>query len=138
MLINELQTESVVGGLIALFAAIYAVYRRFQSDKVSDTNLRAEINIIEVLSKQRDDAIEMSNKYRELLNICEEDARNKDGEINQSTININNLKIVEIENTMLRDIINALTDTIISTSANIDIIASNEDTPDLPDIATVE
>lgn len=89
--VNALPLEQIVGGLVAISVTIYGVYNKFKNDNVTDTHQRSEINIFESLSKQRDDLVVISDKYRELLTLAESDIR----DIKQR------LMVAEIENSKL-------------------------------------
>ena len=41
---NSLPLEQIVGGLVAILAAIYGVYKNLKTDNVVDAHQRSEIN----------------------------------------------------------------------------------------------
>ncbi len=124
-------SEEVIGGIIAVLVTIYGVHKKFKSDSVESVNQKAEINIIEALIKQRDDALLISNDYREKLILTEKDIREIRNKLD--LIEIENLKLLatidrqESESSVLREIIHYLTDTVSITRQSIE---SNNNEPD--------
>lgn len=122
--LTALASEEVVGGVVAIFAAIYAVHKKLKSDTVETANQKAEVNIIEALTKQRDDAIKIADTYRERLLLTEMEVR----DISKKLDSIENEKIallekmdhLEAESALLREIIEYLTDTVDITRKTID------------------
>lgn len=111
-----LSSEEVVGGAVALLITVYGVYKKLKSDNVESANQRAEIDIISVLTKQRDDYVSLSDRYRESLILTEKEIR----EIRNSLqiLEFEKVKLMEsldkkdAELDVLREIINYLTDTV--------------------------
>lgn len=111
-----LNSEEVVGGTVALLITVYGVYKKLKSDNVESANQRAEIDIISVLTKQRDDYVSLSDRYRESLILTEKEIR----EIRNSLqiLEFEKVKLMEsldkkdAELDVLREIINYLTDTV--------------------------
>lgn len=120
-------SEEIVGGIVAVLVAIYGVHKKFKSDGVESVNQKAEINIIESLIKQRDDAMKLSDSYREKLILSEGDIREIRNKLD--LVEIENFKLLEkidhneSESLVLREIINYLTDTVSITRQSIE---SNE------------
>lgn len=111
-----INTEEIVGGAVALLIAVYGVYRKLKSDTVESANQKAEIDIISILTKQRDDYVSMSDKYRESLLLKESEIleiRNK-----LQILEFEKIKLMETldkkdaELDVLRQIIDYLTDTV--------------------------
>lgn len=111
-----INTEEIVGGAVALLIAVYGVYRKLKSDTVESANQKAEIDIISILTKQRDDYVSMSDKYRESLLLKESEIleiRNK-----LQILEFEKVKLMETldkkdaELDVLRQIIDYLTDTV--------------------------
>lgn len=85
--------EQVIGGIAAILVTIYGVYKKFKTDNVTDTYQRTEINIVESLSKQRDDLLTLSDKYRVLLTTAENEIR--DIKTKLSMAEFENSKLIE-------------------------------------------
>lgn len=85
--------EQVIGGIAAILVTIYGVYKKFKTDNVTDTYQRSEINIVESLSKQRDDLLTLSDKYRILLTTAENEIR--DIKTKLSMAEFENSKLIE-------------------------------------------
>ena len=88
-----LQSEEVIGGIAAIFVTIYGVHKKLKSDAVETVNQRAEVNIIEQLIKQRDDALALSDKYHDQVLLNEKEMR--EIKIKLDTIEIERLKLLE-------------------------------------------
>src|SRR5690606_33047247 len=88
-----LQSEEVIGGIAAILVTIYGVHKKLKSDAVESTNQREEVNIIEQLIKQRDDALVLSDKYHEQVLLNEKEIR--EIKIKLDTIEIEKLKLLE-------------------------------------------
>lgn len=122
--ISMLAMEEVIGGIIAILAAIYGVHKKLKSDSVETANQRAEINIIEALTKQRDDAVSLSNSYRDLLLLSEKEIREVKNKLD--SIEIENIKLLEkldkseSDMSVLKNIIDYLTDTVSITRQSIE------------------
>lgn len=121
---SVISTE-ILGGLAALLAAIYGVHKKLRSDSVESTIQKAEINIIESLIKQRDDAIELSDKYRDRYMLTENEIRILKSKLD--SFEHENLKLLEqidekdTEAEVLRSIIKYLTDAVSVTRKRIEI-----------------
>lgn len=121
---NSLPLEQIVGGLVAILAAIYGVYKNLKTDNVVDAHQRSEINIFDSLSKQRDDLIILSDRYRELLNLAENDIREIKNKL--SSTEILNLKLIEklseaeAEIEVLRQIIQYINDSVSVTRQSLE------------------
>lgn len=85
--------EQVIGGIAAILVTIYGVYKKFKTDNVTNTYQRTEINIVESLSKQRDDLLTLSDKYRVLLTTAENEIR--DIKTKLSMAEFENSKLIE-------------------------------------------
>lgn len=126
--ISVLGTEEVIGGIIAILAAIYGVHKKLKQDSVETTNQKAEINIIESLTKQRDDALALSDKYRDRSVLTENEVRDLRNKLDG--IEYENIKLLEkvdaqeAEVAVLKDIIKYLTDTVSITRQSIEIAAT--------------
>lgn len=122
--LSILGSEEIIGGIFVIIAGIYGVHKKLKADGVETVNQKAEINVIEALIKQRDDALTISDGYREKLMLNEDDLRELHNKINQ--IEIEKLKLLEkidqleAESTVLRDIIEYLTDTVSITRKSIE------------------
>lgn len=68
---SQIKLEEVMGGIVAILSAIYAIHKKTDSTTVENVSQKAEVNIIESLTKQRDDSIDMYEKYREKFVLCE-------------------------------------------------------------------
>lgn len=121
---NSLPLEQIVGGLVAILAAIYGVYKNLKTDNVVDAHQRSEINIFDSLSKQRDDLIILSDRYRELLNLAENEIREIKNKL--SSTEILNLKLIEklseaeAEIEVLRQIIQYINDSVSVTRQSLE------------------
>lgn len=121
---NSLPLEQAIGGLAAILVAIYGVYKKFKTDNVVDAYQRSEINIFDSLSKQRDDLIILSDKYRELLNLAETEIREIRNKL--STTEFENLKLIEklgeaeAEIEVLRQIIQYINDSVAVTRQSLE------------------
>lgn len=131
--ISVIGTEEVVGGIVAILVAIYGVHKRLKSDSVENTNQKAEINIIESLIKQRDDAISLSDKYRDRCVIIENEMLDIKSRLD---LNIHeNIKLLEkldardAEIEVLKDIVRYLTETVSITRQSIEE-STHEDNED--------
>ena len=117
-------TEEIIGGIMVIIASIYGVHKKLKSDIVELTNQKAEINVIETLIKQRDDAIIISDSYREKLILNETDLRVLHIKINQIELEklklLEHVDMLEAESSILRDIIDYLTDTVSITRKTIE------------------
>ena len=126
--ISVLGTEEVIGGIIAILAAIYGVHKKLKQDSVESINQKAEINIIESLTKQRDDALTLSDKYRDRSVLTENEVRDLRNKLDG--IEYENIKLLEkvdaqeAEVAVLKDIIKYLTDTVSITRQSIEIAAT--------------
>lgn len=126
--ISVLGTEEVIGGIIAILAAIYGVHKKLKQDSVESINQKAEINIIESLTKQRDDALALSDKYRDRSVLTENEVRDLRNKLDG--IEYENIKLLEkidaqeAEVAVLKDIIKYLTDTVSITRQSIEIAAT--------------
>ena len=126
--ISVLGTEEVIGGIVAILAAIYGVHKKLKQDSVETTNQKAEINIIESLTKQRDDALALSDKYRDRSVLAENEVRDLRNKLDG--IEYENIKLLEkvdaqeAEVAVLKDIIKYLTDTVSITRQSIEIAAT--------------
>ena len=126
--ISVLGTEEVIGGIVAILAAIYGVHKKLKQDSVETTNQKAEINIIESLTKQRDDALTLSDKYRDRSVLTENEVRDLRNKLDG--IEYENIKLLEkidaqeAEVAVLKDIIKYLTDTVSITRQSIEIAAT--------------
>lgn len=129
-----LQSEEVIGGIAAILVTIYGVHKKLKSDAVESTNQRAEVNIIEQLIKQRDDALVLSDKYHEQVLLNEKEIR--EIKINLDTIEIEKIKLLEkldeseSESAVLRQIIEYLTDTVAITRQSIETSEQPKKTDD--------
>lgn len=111
-----LNSEEVIGGIAAILITMYGVYKKLKSDNVESANQKAEIDIISVLTKQRDDYVALSDRYRESLILTEKEVR----EIRNALqiLEFEKVKLMEsldkkdAELDMLKEIINYLTDTV--------------------------
>lgn len=127
-----LSSEEVVGGAVALLITVYGVYKKLKSDNVESANQRAEIDIISVLTKQRDDYVSLSDRYRESLILTENEIR----EIRNclQILEFEKVKLMEsldkkdAELDVLREIINYLTDTV-SVAREVLENSNNVDSP---------
>lgn len=128
--VSNLLSEEVIGGLFALSATIYAIHRKFKSDTVEDANNKSEVNIIEVLTKQRDDAIMMADKLRDQVLVVDAEVRelHKQTTINaaEKQILLEKIDDLESELSMLHDIIEYLTDTVDITRKTLDSYKKEE------------
>jgi predicted nuclease with TOPRIM domain len=92
------------------------VFKKIKSDNVEIANQKAEIDIINILTKQRDDYVAMSDKYRESLIATEKEIREIKN--NLQSLEFEKLKLMEkldkkdTELDILRQIISYLTDTV--------------------------
>ncbi len=114
--LTSLAGEKVIGGVVALLTACYVVFKKIKSDHVEIANQKAEIDIINILTKQRDDYVAMSDKYRESLIATEKEIREIKN--NLQSLEFEKLKLMEkldkkdTELNILRQIISYLTDTV--------------------------
>lgn len=112
----ELLQQEVIGGLIATCIALYGIHRKFKADGVENANQKAEIDIIGSLNKQRDDAILLSDKYRDALLKAEELIREIRELLYQKELEniklIEKIDMYEAEIETLKELINYLTDTV--------------------------
>lgn len=120
--------ETILGGILALLAAAYGVKKKLGADKVESVNTTSNLNSIEILTKQRDDAVTLSNHYRDLLKSAEDAYRlisTKIDELEQlAIIDKNKIEMLKAENEMLKDIIHYFTISIEQTSNEINQIES--------------
>lgn len=123
--------ETILGGILALLAAAYGVKKKLGADKVESANTTSNLNSIEILTKQRDDAVTLSNHYRDLLKSAEDAYRlisTKIDELEQlAIIDKNKIEMLKAENEMLKDIIHYFTISIEQTSNEINQIESEEE-----------
>ena len=114
--LTSLAGEEVIGGAVALLTTCYVVFKKIKSDNVESVNQKAEIDIINILTKQRDDYITMTDKYRESLISTEKEIREIKN--NLHSLEFEKLKLMEkldkkdAELDILRQIITYLTDTL--------------------------
>ena len=114
--LTSLAGEEVIGGVVALLTACYVVFKKIKADNVENANQKAEIDIINILTKQRDDYVAMSDKYRESLIAIEKEIREIKN--NLQSLEFEKLKLMEkldkkdTELDILRQIISYLTDTV--------------------------
>ena len=114
--LTSLAGEEVIGGVVALLTTCYVVFKKIKSDTVEIANQKAEIDIINILTKQRDDYVAMSDKYRESLIATEKEIREIKN--NLQSLEFEKLKLMEkldkkdTELNILRQIISYLTDTV--------------------------
>ena len=114
--LTSLAGEKVIGGVVALLTACYVVFKKIKADNVENANQKAEIDIINILTKQRDDYVAMSDKYRESLIATEKEIREIKN--NLQSLEFEKLKLMEkldkqdTELDTLRQIISYLTDTV--------------------------
>lgn len=112
----NLANEEVIGGAVALLTTCYVVFKKFKSDTVEIANQKAEINIINILTKQRDDYVAMSDKYRESLIATEKEIREIKNIL--QSLEFEKIKLIEkldkkdSELDILRQIISYLKDTV--------------------------
>lgn len=125
MVVNSLPPmEQIIGGIAAILVTIYGVYKKFKSDNVTDTYQRSEIDIFESLSKQRDDLIILSDKYRELLTTAENEIREIKN--NLSTYELENSKLIqrlseaEAEIEVLKQILQYINDSVSVTRQSLE------------------
>lgn len=122
--ISVISAEGVIGGIIAILAAIYGVHRKLKADNVENVNQKAEINIIEMLIKQRDDAISLSDKYRDRFVLTEHETMDMKSKLDLSIHE--NIKLLEkldardAEIEVLKDIVKYLTETVSITRQSIE------------------
>ena len=125
----SLAGEEVIGGAVALLTTCYVVFKKIKSDNVESVNQKAEIDIINILTKQRDDYVAMSDKYRESLIATEKEIREIKN--NLQSLEFEKLKLMEkldkkdAELDTLRQIITYLTDTL---SVARELINTNDHT----------
>lgn len=123
--------ETILGGILALLAAAYGVKKKLGADKVESANTTSNLNSIEILTKQRDDAVTLSNHYRDLLKSAEDAYRlisTKIDELEQlAIIDKNKIEMLKAENEMLKDIIHYFTISIEQTSNEINQIESESE-----------
>lgn len=116
MLVENTMLQEAIGGIITVAIAIYGVKKKLEVDKVELTNQRSEINIIETLMKQRDDALLEVTEAKEKIESQQHDYFEFKEKIIELEYTIKKLndeldsKNTEIET--LRDIIQTLHDTI--------------------------
>ncbi len=128
--LSMLQSEEIIGGIAAILVTIYGVHKKLKSDAVETVNQRAEVNIIEQLIKQRDDALALSDKYHDQVLLNEKEIR--EIKIKLDTIEIERLKLLEkldeqeSQSAVLKQIIEYLTDTVAITRQSIE--TSNPET----------
>ena len=126
---SSLAGEEVIGGVVALLTTCYVVFKKIKSDTVEIANQKAEIDIINILTKQRDDYVAMSDKYRESLIATEKEIREIKN--NLQSLEFEKLKLMEkldkkdAELDTLRQIITYLTDTL---SVARELINTNDQT----------
>lgn len=122
--VNALPLEQMIGGLVAILVTIYGVYKKFKNDNVTDAYQRSEINIFDSLSKQRDDLIILSDKYRELLNLAENDIREIKNKLSMTEIEnsklIERLGEAEAEIEVLRQILQYINDSVSVTRQSLE------------------
>lgn len=140
--LSMLQGEEILGGIVAILVTIYGVHKKLRSDAVETVNQKAEVNIIEQLIKQRDDAISLSDKYRERAILNENEMR--DIKIKLDAIEFDRIRLLErldeaeADSDVLRNIIEYLTGTIqitretIETNTSSPPSANNDDQLDHP------
>lgn len=117
--ISQLTSETVVGGIAGLLASIYAVWQKLSQNKVDVANQKAEVNIIETITKQRDDAISMYEKYRNLYLQIETEHQKLKAKLDDiETDSLDYLKRIDT----LNDEIEALKDIIKYMSDSIELI----------------
>ena len=127
--LTSLAGEEVIGGVIALLTTGYVVFKKIKADNVENANQKAEIDIINILTKQRDDYVAMSDKYRESLIATEKEIREIKN--NLQSLEFEKLKLMEkldnkdAELDTLRQIITYLTDTL---SVARELINTNDQT----------
>ena len=127
--LTSLAGEEVIGGVVALLTACYVVFKKIKADNVENANQKAEIDIINILTKQRDDYVAMSDKYRESLIAIEKEIREIKN--NLQSLEFEKLKLMEkldkkdSELDTLRQIITYLTDTL---SVARELINTNDQT----------
>jgi hypothetical protein len=85
--------EEFVGGIVAIIVTFYGVYKKMKADNVESVNQRAEIGIIDALTKQRDDALELSEKYKNKIDTLEQEIFDLKKDVN--TNDISKTKLVE-------------------------------------------
>jgi predicted nuclease with TOPRIM domain len=114
--LTNLANEEVIGGAVALLTTCYVVFKKIKSDTVEIANQKAEINIINILTKQRDDYVAMSDKYRESLIATEKEIREIKNIL--QSLEFEKIKLIEkldkkdSELDLLRQIISYLKDTV--------------------------
>lgn len=114
--ISALQLEEIFGGILVILGAVYGVQKKLKSDGVISTHQKAEINIIETLTKQRDDCITLAERYRELLISAEVEIRGQRTKID--SLDNDNLKLLEklsnaeAEIEILRQLLQYISDTV--------------------------
>lgn len=114
--ISLISTEEIIGGIVAVLVAVYGVHKKLKQDSVETINQRAEINIVESLIKQRDDALSLSDKYRDRSVVNEHELLELKSKLDQ--IEHENIKLLEkldsrdSEIDVLKDIVRYLTDTV--------------------------
>lgn len=129
--LTSLAGEEVIGGAVALLTTCYVVFKKIKSDNVESVNQKAEIDIINILTKQRDDYITMTDKYRESLISTEKEIREIKN--NLHSLEFEKLKLMEkldkkdAELDILRQIITYLTDTL---SVARELINTNNNSSD--------
>ena len=129
--LTSLAGEEVIGGAVALLTTCYVVFKKIKSDNVESVNQKAEIDIINILTKQRDDYITMTDKYRESLISTEKEIREIKN--NLQSLEFEKLKLMEkldkkdAELDILRQIITYLTDTL---SVARELINTNNNSSD--------
>ena len=127
--LTSLTGEEVIGGVVALLTACYVAFKKIKADNVENANQKAEIGIINILTKQRDDYVAMSDKYRESLIATEKEIREIKN--NLQSLEFEKLKLMEkldkkdAELDTLRQIITYLTDTL---SVARELINTNDQT----------
>ena len=127
--LSMLQGEEILGGIVAILVTIYGVHKKLRSDAVETVNQKAEVNIIEQLIKQRDDAISLSDKYRERAILNENEMR--DIKIKLDAIEFDRIRLLErldeaeADSDVLRNIIEYLTGTIQITRETIETNTSS-------------
>jgi uncharacterized coiled-coil DUF342 family protein len=108
--------EEFIGGIVAMLVTFYGVYKKMKADNVESVNQRAEIGIIEALTKQRDDAIELSEKYKTKIDTLEREVFELKKDANSAEISKNKLvdELAESESKteMLSQLVEYLSETV--------------------------
>lgn len=108
--------EEIIGGVFAFFIAFYGVYKKFKNDAVENANQRAEIDIINHLTQQRDFLLEEYEKSKQEIkdlqkDIAELTQKNIENHIDISKYQ-NDIQELTSENETLNQLVEYLSDSI--------------------------